>query len=378
MNKGGNGIKKALIIVSSMDRGGAETFLMKVYRELDTTSFQMDFAANKKGEYDEEIIQKNGKIFYIPLRSKHPIKCFLSIIKIVKSNRYEYVVKPCNTSIGYFDLLAAKMGGAKKIVVRSCNSNADMGVMKRIICKLLLPLFNHITDVKLAPSTEAGMFTFGEKAVSDNKVIVLKNGLNLDTFSFQEETRIRKRIELGIESENMILVACIGRFTRQKNHSFIIDVFNELKRAGYSSIQLILIGDGELRNTLEDKVNNLGLERQIRFLGLRKDVPELLSAMDALVLPSFYEGMPNVVIEAQASGLPCLVSDKVTKEAAVTDLVTFLQIDNGVIDWVTNLEMLKATPAVNRTEYGELLKNAGYDISDVKNKFVKYIFEDIC
>ena len=158
-------VKRLLCIVSSMDRGGAETFLMKVYRTLDKTKYQMDFCVNKAGAYDEEIKKMGGKVFIIPPKSKHPLKSFSGLKKIIKENKYQSVLRTSQQSLAVLDLLVAKAAGAKKLIYRSSNAGVTGGFFSRFFNRLFGFLPRIIPNVKLAPSTEAAEFVFGEKAV---------------------------------------------------------------------------------------------------------------------------------------------------------------------------------------------------------------------
>ena len=218
-------MKRLLCIVSSMDRGGAETFLMKVYRCLDKSKYQIDFCVSKKnkGFYDDEIKKMGGKIFYVPPKSKNPFKSFFEIKKLVKKEKYDSVLRTSQQSLATLDLLASKLGGASKLIYRSSNAGVTNG---KFINKVFGFLPKVIPNVKIAPSTEAAEFVFGKIAVKNNKVTILHNALNYDDFKFNEKNRDKIRTELNVG--NKTLYGHVGRLNKQKNHMFLLSIFEEI------------------------------------------------------------------------------------------------------------------------------------------------------
>ena len=170
--------------------------------------------------------------------------------------------------------------------------------------------------------------------------------------------------------EGKFVVGHIGRFSYQKNHNFLIDIFAEIRKKNSDAV-LLLVGDGELKGQIQNKVNQLGLDNSVIFAGIRKDIPALLSAMDVYVFPSFYEGMPNTVIEAQATGLPCVISDRITKEAGITSLVQYMPIDK-IESWLSAVCNVRVNNT-NRLLFVKKLKDSGYDINNIVIKFIKYV-----
>lgn len=365
-------MKRLLCIVSSMDRGGAETFLMKLYRSLDTKKYQMDFCVSKKekGFYDDEIKEKGGKIFYVPPKSKNPFKTFLSITKLVKKENYFYVLRTSQQSLAALDLLAAKLGGAKKLIYRSSNANITGGKIKKIVNKLFSFLPRIIPNVKIAPSTEAAMFVFSKQAVKNGKVTILPNALDYNLFAFQNEIRKKIRKELNI-SENIKVFGHVGRFNIQKNHEFLIKIFKEIHKKEKNSL-LLLIGEGELEEKIKKQVEELNLTDFVLFLGPKANVNEYLMAMDALIFPSFFEGMPNVVIEAEASGLKCFVANTITKEANITGLVNYLDIQKSACFWA---DFILENINYERKNYEKEFRANKYIIEDVINLFISVIYD---
>ena len=316
-------MKRLLCLISAMNTGGAETFLMKLYRQLDKTKYQMDFCVNIIGEgyYDYEIENMGGKMYHIPSKSENFKEFKKQLTSIVKNEKYEYVLRVTSSAMGFLDLMVAKRAGAKVCVARSSNSSDGGGVKLKVAHIVGRLLYDKYVDVKIAPSDLAAKYTFGKQAYHDGEVAILKNALDLNVYRFDQSTRDRVRGEFSIP-EGAIVIGHIGRFSHQKNHSFLVDIFREIHSKNEDTI-LMLVGNGELFNEVNDKIRSYRLEDSVIFSGVRSDIPAILSAMDVFVFPSFYEGMPNVVIEAQSTGLPCIISNTITKEANITGLVIF-------------------------------------------------------
>ncbi len=350
---------------------GAETFLMKIYRNIDKEKYQMDFivSVKQKGFYDDEIKGLGGKMYHIPQKSESFIKSFRGIKKIVKEHKYKYVIRVNEHSLSVLDLIASKLGGAKVLVMRSTNSGTAGGKLNKILHKIFKFLPKFIPNVKFAPSTEAAIYTFGKRQLKKGKVKILKNAIPYQKFIFNNETRnkIRKRLDI----ENKLVIGHIGRFDVQKNHKFLIEIFEKIKKENKNAI-LLLIGKGPLEDEIKQQVKRLQLNENVIFLGVREDIPELLMAMDIFVFPSLYEGMPNTVIEAQATGLKCLISDTITKEANITGLVRYMKLSEDASKWK---EIVLQNINYTRKDTSRFFKEKGYDIKDVSDEFVKSIFE---
>lgn len=364
-------MKKVLCIVSSLDTGGAETFMMKIFRKL-PEQYSMDFVVSTNdGYYENEVIKLGGRIHRIPLRTKHPIRAFFELRSIVSENNYEYILKLCDTPIGLIDLLAAKLGGARKLCLRSCNASSNDGKVKNIVNIFLRPLLNKITDVKIAPSILAAEYTFGKKEVKNKNVYILKNAVDLDIFKYSYEGRKRIREEFGI-GENAFVIGHIGRFSKQKNHRYLIRVFSDVLKINPLS-KLLLVGEGELYEPILQQLKDLNIKDKTIFTGIRSDIADLLSSMDIFVFPSLYEGMPNTVIEAQATGLPCLISDTITSSAKITSLVEFFSLNSDPKD-VSNDCIKLFNNNKTRKNYQDQITEQGYSIESTVSTFVKLIF----
>ena len=360
-------MKRLLCIVSSMDRGGAETFLMKVYRQLDKNKYQMDFCVSKKesGFYDEEIKKMGGKIFYVPPKSKNPFKSFFEIKKIVKKEKYDSVLRTSQQSLATLDLLASKLGGASKLIYRSSNAGVTNG---KFINKVFGFLPKVIPNVKIAPSTEATEFVFGKIAVKNNKVTILHNALNYDDFKFNEKNRDKIRTELNVG--NKTLYGHVGRLNKQKNHIFLLNIFKEILKKDKNSM-LVLIGEGELKQEILNKIKELNIEKNVILLEPKKNINEYFMAFDKLIFPSLFEGMPNVIIEAEASGLPCFISNTITKEANITGLVKYIDLNKSAEEWASIILNKKIE---KRKDYKNDFIENKYMIDQITDEFIKICY----
>ena len=362
-------MKRLLCILSSLDTGGAETFMMKIFRSL-PEDYKIDFIVSaKSGFYEKEVMELGGCIYRVPLRTKQPIKTFKAIYDVVKNNNYTHVLKLCDTPIGVYDLLAAKIGGAKVLCVRSCNAGSSNSKLGTLVNDFLRPFLNTITDVKIVPSRLAAEFTFGKAEVEAGKVKFIHNGVDLHVYKYDEDNRRKIRREFSIADEQLV-VGHIGRFNQQKNHKFLIKVFAEVLKQQPNAL-LMLVGDGEKKSEIKEQISALGIEEFVIFTGIRSDVPALLSAMDVFVFPSFYEGMPNTVIEAQATGLPCVIADTITEEAGVTGLVKYISLQVSLYEWANSV--IASCKKSRIDTKNEFIKYA-YDIDSVKNNFKEVIF----
>ena len=367
-------MKRILCIVGSMNAGGAETFLMKLYRNIDRTKYQMDFcvAIKEPGIYDNEIKSLGGKILYTTPKSKGAVKSFMSIRKIVSENKYEYVMRVSQHSLSGIELIAAKLGGAKTTIFRSSNTQTGGGFINRFLHKICLPITKFVPDIKIAPSTEAADFMFGKNSVKKRNVLIIPNALNIDSYIYDNKNRFKCREELNLHDK--VVIGHIGRLTHQKNHNYLIDIFAEIKSEINNAV-LLIIGKGELKSEIEEKVEKLSLADSVMFLGVREDIPKLLSAMDIFVFPSFFEGMPNTVIEAQTSGLPCVIADTITREVAVTKYVKFLSLNDSAEIWASKILEFLNTSDDQRKLAAEEMRSNGYNIEDTVQLFVNNIFD---
>lgn len=353
-----------------MNAGGAETFLMKIYRRLDKLKYQMDFCINTADKcfYEDEIIALGGMIYRIPAKSASVSRFKKQLYDVVKSNGYKYVLRITSNAAGFMDLKIAHRAGAEICAVRSSNSSDGGSIRAKLAHRLGQILYGRYVNVRIAPSDLAAKYTFGRKAYASGAVDILHNAIDLDVYGYDEQGRADARAEFGI-SDGTLVLGHIGRFMTQKNHSFLLDVFAAYTEANPDSV-LMLVGSGELESQIKKRAADLGISDKVIFTGVRSDVPALLSAMDVFVFPSLYEGMPNTVIEAQATGLPCVIADTITREADITGLVHYLPLRDAAA-WADYIATLSQK---TRTTPKKQIEDNCYNIEAVTGQFAKLIF----
>lgn len=353
--------KRILIIINTLNIGGAETFIMKVFRTIDRSKLVFDFLINDsaKGAYEDEVYQLGGVVYHGYFKVQHPFKNLYAMYSTVKKHCYKDVFLVTQHPIAFLDLAAVTLGGAKRRVVRSTNADCG-GKLSHVLAAFSRPLLNFFTTVRVAPSKEAAKWLFGNSVVDKKGYTQLNNGLNLDLFAFNKASRDDFRTEFNLHGKTVI--GHVGRFNHQKNHDFLIDIFAKYHETNPQSV-LVLIGKGETEEHIRQKVKNIGLRDSVILTGVRSDIPRCLCGFDIFLFPSFYEGMPNTVIEAQVSGLPCVISDTITEDAKVTDLVQFETLQNEPVTWANRLKQIHLSK--DRLEYKQLMQDNGYSIQDV-------------
>lgn len=367
-------MKRLLNIIGTMDVGGAETMIMKIYRNLDREKFQMDFAllTTRKTYYEDEIVKLGGRIFHLTPKSKNPFKNFKETRTLVENNHYDYVMRTGENAASVLELMAAKKGGATHLIFNSTSSRTMAGTVKeKVVHFLYKRKMRTIPTLKIGCSTSANDFMFGKNSVAKGESIVFNNALDLNDFRFGLTNRMKIRNEFNIKPDE-ILIGNVGRLSKAKNHYFLLKVFQLIKRKAPKS-KLILFGDGELRDPLLKEISsNEEIRDAVIMAGVRNDINACLSALDVFAFPSFYEGLPNALIEAQAVGLPCVVSNQITEEVKLTDNLIFVPIDKGPEIWA---ETILHNIGNNNEKATEQIKNAGYDIKDEVEKLQQIIFE---
>lgn len=344
--------------------GGVESVVMNYYRHIDRTKIQFDFLCDEDSTNIpyEEIEQLGGRVILIPPYQK-VFKYQKELIRIFKENNYKIVHSHINT-LSVFPLRAAKKAGVKVRIAHS-HSTTNKKEWKKNLLKQVLRTFSKVyaTDY-MCCSELAGRWLFGDKAYDSVKVYLLNNAIDLDKFKYNESLRKEKRKELGI-GEDTLVIGHIGRFVAQKNHTFLIDIFNEVHKKNSNSL-LLLVGQGPLKEEIKNKVKELKLDDSVRFLGQRNDANELYQAFDVFCLPSLYEGLPVVGVEAQASGLLCILSGAMTKETKVLESTKFNSLENNSLNWAELI--LNSVESYKRSNTFEKMTESKFNIDvEVKN-----------
>ena len=351
-------MERILQVVTYMGRGGIESMLMNHYRRIDRTKVQFDFLVHRdfRADFDDEIEALGGRIFRIPPMNPVSASYRRALADFFRNHSYRVVHCHLNYMSGVV-LAAAKKAGVPVRIAHAHNTTAQKN-WKYVVKRLYARSIPKYADTLLACGQQAGSAIWGQHAFS-----VMPNAILAAQYMYNEEIRVSKRAELGLQDKTVAIH--VGRFDYQKNHEFLLDAFAQAREID-SSMVLLLAGDGPLRSAMEEKAASLP-EDSVRFLGVRSDVHQLLQAADVFAFPSRFEGLPVTMIEAQAAGLPCVMSDRITDECVLTDLVTTLPIDDPKA-WAEELLKKRGTP---RTDRLAEIQAAGYDISTAAEKLTQ-------
>lgn len=329
-------ISKIAHVIGRNAKGGVESVVFNYYSFIDTSKFQFDLIIHSDSPHEipDNILELGCNVFKIP-PYKHLFAYIRALKNIFKNNNYKIVHSHMST-ISVFTLLAAKMA---KIPVRIAHSHVTAGRGKgeffRNLSKYTLRLFSRIFPTHLFACSEyAGRWLFGNNAFKKGKITVLHNAIDIKKFIFNESIRNKIRNSLNLSDE--FVIGNVGRFVPQKNHDFLIDIFNEIVKKN-NKCYLLLIGEGELEEQVKNKVVFLGLQNNVLFLGARNDVNEFFQAMDIFALPSLYEGLGIVAVEAQVSGLPTIVSSRVPGEVKLFNMIEFLSLNDKPEKWAETI-----------------------------------------
>jgi glycosyltransferase involved in cell wall biosynthesis len=353
MSDAGTRPLRVLQILRSMEVGGAETLVMNLYRHINRSRIQFDFLLfSDRGYYEPEILELGGVIHRLPYLTDVGLLSWLRQLgRFFRAHpQYRIVHSHLNTISGPI-LMMAKRAGVPVRIAHSHACGSRYRVVERpirwVFRRMLLPSATHL----MACSHAAGSWLFGKP--NEHQVAVLRNAIDLTAFRPSDAQGVRRCMELN----DRLVIGHVGSFSRAKNHVFLIDLMPELIERN-PDIMLVFVGDGPLRPEIQRQVASMGLQEQVRFLGVRSDIAELMSLFDVFAFPSLFEGLGIVLIEAQATGLRCVVSDAVPTEADMgVGLVDFVSLDDGEA-WVTRL----LEPTGPRKDTHAALCARGYDI----------------
>lgn len=367
-------MQRVLHFMSSVSKGaGIANVIMTYYRNMDRTKVIFDFLIyyHTDSDFDEEIKSYGGRIYLIPKPGIRTMKQYVSELEaFFCKHQGEYDAVHLHEM--YMNAIVFPI--AKKYGIKCCIAHSHTtlysdrfisGIRNRI---MFLPLKKNATAY-FACGVKAGEFAFGKNCVEDGSCYVLKNALDLNKYIFNPRDYANVRDELSISHDDLV-IGHVGRFEAQKNHNFVIKVFCELLNAK-SNVKLLLVGSGSNFERIQKEVKELGIEQYVIFTGNRSDVPRLLNAMDIFILPSLFEGLPIVAIEAQASGLPCVVSNTVTNEISIGNVI-YRDIHgvDAAQKWCDAICAIKPNDYEERINYNTLVKEKGYDIFVESQKLV--------
>lgn len=345
--------------VSNMDRAGIETMLMNYYRHMDRDEIQFDFLANKKkpGDYDEEIRAMGGRVFVSPGLSPTKYPAYMRYVgTLLRENPDIRVLHAHNEAMGFYALRAAQRAGLPVRIAHAHNTRIirDYKWPLKMVCKALLPL--SATEL-CACGTDSGVYFFGRERWA-RRGRIIHNAIDVSRFRYQEDVRARLRREYGLGDAPVI--GHVGRMNVQKNHRRLLAIFAACVQR-MPDAQLALIGVGELEEEIRALAQQLGVAQRVLFLGLRGDVGDWMQVMDVFLMPSLFEGLPVVGVEAQAAGLPCVFSDAVTQEVVLLPESCRVPLSAPDAQWAQTVERLCHAKR-DRAQGASLVAQAGFDI----------------
>lgn len=354
---------RVLHVIGIMNRGGAETLIMNLYRNIDRNRIQFDFVVNSEadGVYDREIVELGGRIYHCPhyVGTNHFVyirwwRNFFSEHKDV----YDIVHGHLGSTAAIYLKEAKKQG---IYTVAHCHNTYSEFSFRQWLYQIYSYRTRFIADYFLACSVQAGTDRYGEAITRSSRYKVFKNAIDTAVFSYDSKVRMDVRSQFGIE-EDQLLVGHVGRFMTQKNHTFLLDIFKQILQKCPGS-RLLLIGDGDLRMDMEKKAESLGIKDEVIFAGIRSDVDRLMQAMDVMLFPSLFEGLPLTLVEAQTSGLPCVITDTIPKDVILCeDLIESVSLQEASYVWAE--KVISFAQDHCRCDHSERVRAKGFDIRE--------------
>lgn len=345
---------RILHVVTYMGCGGLETMIMNHYRHMDRSQVQFDFLTHRdcRADYDAEIESLGGKIYHLPRLVPWSRSYHWALDRFLAAHPEYRIIHVHQDCLSGVILKAAAKHGIAVRIAHSHSASQDKNI------KYLLKLFY----MRMIPAYATELFACGKDAgdwmFGGAPYRIINNAIDTPRYTFSPEKRSAMRSALNID-EGALVIGHVGRFDPVKNHTFLLDVFAAVKQQRRDAV-LLLVGDGILRTEMIQKAESMNLADSVIFTGLRQDVPELMQAMDCFVFPSVYEGLPVSLVEAQAAGLRCLVSDGVPGTCAITGLVSRIPLKDGARHWARQILSCSGYP---RTDTHREILDAGYDIT---------------
>mgnify|MGYP004599966573 FL=1 len=360
-------MKKIVFYTEKWTNGGIETFIVNAIENLDRENYKIEIITSQKENeiYDSRLLKLNVDLHEIHTKIFNPfIRIFKNIIqfkKTIKKIKPDIIHINVYNGVGLVYAYLSSKCGIKNIICHAHNTGIDNDYfkIKKFIHTICKEIFTSSKYTYLACTKDAAEFCFDMR--KQNDVEIIRNGIDIKKFSFNETERKKIRSELNL-SENDFLIGNVGRFVPQKNHKFLIKIFVKYLKIN-NNAKLILVGTGKLQRDIKEEAVRYGIEDKVLFLGMRRDIQRIFWAMDIFIFPSKYEGLGIVLIEAQASGLKCLASTNIPKDVKVTENIDFIDIGNENIEkWV---EKIKENEKYSRTYKYEEIKEKGYDKSKI-------------
>lgn len=362
---------RILHVIGRMNRGGAETMIMNLYRNIDRTKVQFDFVEHydERAVFDDEIESLGGKIFrcprYVIINHYEYQKWWNSFFKD-HSEEFAVIHGHIGSSASIYLSIAKKFG-----LFTIAHSHSARGIIsfRDLVYKIISYNTRYIADYFFGCSELAGVSRYGIRTVNGKYFSVLNNAINTSDYKFDNNVRTKMRSELSVEKDDFV-IGHVGRFDKAKNQQFLVHIFKSLQQY-CSNSKLVLVGTGEDVSQIENLVEELGLKEKVIFTGVRSDVNELLQAFDVFVFPSLYEGLPVTLVEAQAAGLPCVISDTITNEVSLTNLVNYKSLNDSYDSWA---DAVLNCIDIERKDMSEEIISAGYDIKTTARWLTDFYF----
>lgn len=363
---------KVLHYIYGLNIGGAESFLLNFLSSVHTVDCTFDFCIQsntiKNKDLEKAIIRQHGHIHFIAPYNKRPLKNKNDFKRLVQECHYDVVHFHLNSLLNLFPIVICVKEGIK-VIVHSHNSKSNGGLLGNALHRINKNRIRKLDIGRLSCGVEAGEWFFG-----DEKYCIINNGIISEKFKYNNHIRKIIRELYKIPSECTV-IGHVGRFSEQKNHKFIVDVFYEYHINNKNSF-LMLIGDGERKDDILERVKKKGLDKSVIFCGNVDNANECLASMDVMLFPSLYEGLPFTLIEAQAAGVPILASDVISKNVSITNLITFKSLNDSPESWSTALmNSIIKSEEQERVQYSETVKDTEYDSEQTAIKLMKYYRE---
>lgn len=369
---------RILHVFGKLNMGGAESRIMDLYRSIDKSKIQFDFVVHgdERGFFEDEIESLGGRVFRVPqYKVVNQTEYVSAWKKLMAEHPDEFkMIQGHMTSTASIYLPIAKASGVKTTIAHVRSAGVDPGP-KGIMTRILRMNLANKADYLFACSELAAISAFGKKAFNEGRTTFIPNAIDTRKFKFNAAHREEVRAELGIE--NKFVIGHVGRFHYAKNHEYLLRIFKEVldkKALGQTDLDpvLMLVGAGPKMDEMKALAKELGIEEHVLFLGSKSDVYRYYNAMDCFVYPSRYEGLPGTVIEAQASGLRCLISDRICREVYVTDSIMGMSIDADEYIWADKTIESAAKAPKNREDYAAFVADAGFDIKTQAAKMEQF------
>ena len=350
---------RVMHVFGSLDRGGAESMIMSLYRNIDRKQLQFDFAVNdsdREYAYEQEIQQLGGRVYRLPALSLKNINKYKAAWSDLLEHQPAWkIIHIHHTSTAPVSIPIAKKAG-RTTIAHSHTAGSDGSLKSRLKIASRYPV-RHLADHLLACSAPSAQWMFGSKS---KDTVVLNNAIDVESFLPDKTVRERVRAEMGFGTGQKV-IGHVGRFMEVKNHTFMLDVLRALVKKD-PEVAMVLVGDGPLKTQIQEQAERMGVADNVVFTGVRSDISDLMQAMDAFIFPSLHEGLPVTLIEAQASGLSCLVADMVSQDVKLTDCIEFMSLNASAYRWAERL--LEMCAQGKRPDNRHELSAAGYDVKD--------------